>query len=76
MTKPITDVRDISHIAYGFMASKALFAALNLDIFGLLSKNPQTLEQLSQASDVAPNRLLTLVTACVSCGLITKEGEL
>jgi hypothetical protein len=29
-TEPLTDVRDISRIAYGFMASKALFAALNL----------------------------------------------
>jgi hypothetical protein len=31
--EPLTDVRDISRIAYGFMASKALFAALNLDLF-------------------------------------------
>ena len=31
--KPIEDVRDISAIAYGFMASKALFAALDFDLF-------------------------------------------
>jgi hypothetical protein len=29
---PLTDVRQISRIAYGFIASKALFAALNLDL--------------------------------------------
>ena len=31
--KPIEDVRDISAITYGFMASKALFTALDLDMF-------------------------------------------
>ena len=31
--KPISDVRDISAITYGFMASKALFAALDFDLF-------------------------------------------
>ena len=31
--KPIEDVRDISAITYGFMASKALFTALDLDLF-------------------------------------------
>ena len=31
--KPIQDVRDISAITYGFMASKALFAALEFDLF-------------------------------------------
>jgi len=31
--KPIEDVRDISAITYGYMASKALFAALDFDLF-------------------------------------------
>ena len=31
--QPIEDVRQISAIAYGFIASKALFAALELDLF-------------------------------------------
>lgn len=31
--KPVEDVRDISAITYGFMASKALFAALDFDLF-------------------------------------------
>ena len=31
--KPIQDVRDISAITYGFMASKALFAALEFNLF-------------------------------------------
>jgi hypothetical protein len=33
MAGPLHNVRDISQIAYGFMASKVLFAALDLDLF-------------------------------------------
>ena len=40
---PITDVRDISRIGYGFMASQALFAALELDVFGRLADGPKSL---------------------------------
>ena len=35
--KPVTDVRQISEIAYGFMASKTLFAALELDLFSRIA---------------------------------------
>ncbi len=73
--KPITNVRDISNIAYGFMASQALFVALHLEIFELLSQETKSLPQLAQESGIPPNRLLTLLTACVSIGLITKEGD-
>lgn len=73
--EPLTHVRDISRIAYGFMASKALFAALNLDLFSRLSGQTKTLQALAEETAVTPNRLLTLLTACVSLGLLTKDGE-
>ena len=66
----ITDVRGISTIAYGFMASKALFAALNLDLFSRLANGPKSLEALSGETGIAPTRLLSLLTACVSLGLL------
>ncbi|HEY3067470.1 MAG TPA: methyltransferase [Methylomirabilota bacterium] len=66
----ITDVRGISTIAYGFMASKALFAALNLDLFSRLADGPKSLEALAAESGIAPTRLLSLLTACVSLGLL------
>ena len=66
----ITDVRGISNIAYGFMASKALFAALNLDIFSRLSGHPKSLDALTRETGVASSRLLSLLTACVSIGLL------
>ena len=75
MAAPITDVRDISRIGYGFMASQALFVALELDIFGHLSKGPQSLETLARETGVAPARLVALLSACVGLGLLGKDGD-
>jgi ubiquinone/menaquinone biosynthesis C-methylase UbiE len=73
--EPITDVRDISHIAYGFMASKVLFASLHLDLYSRLAEHPKTLHQLATETGIASHRLLTLLTACRSLGLLTREHE-
>jgi ubiquinone/menaquinone biosynthesis C-methylase UbiE len=72
---PLTDVRDISRIAYGFMASKALFAALNVDLFSRLSGRATPLHTLAEETGIAPKRLLTLITACVSLGLLEQRGD-
>jgi hypothetical protein len=74
MTIPLTDVRDISCIAYGFMGSKALFAALNIDLFGHLVRNGKTLDALIEETGVASNRLSTLLAALTSIGLVTREA--
>jgi len=71
--RPIQDVREISRIAYGFMASKALFAALNLDLFGRLANGPRSLDELARETATAPGRLGKLLTACVSLGLVEKR---
>ena len=72
----LTDVRDISRIAYAFMGSKALFAGLNLGLFDGLADGPRDLGALAAASGVAPNRLDSLLTALVSLGLLVKENGL
>jgi len=72
---PITDVRDISRIGYGFMASRALFAALDADVFGRLANGPKTLQALADDLGLAPGRLGALLTACVGLGLLTREGD-
>lgn len=72
---PLTDVRQISNIAYGFIASKTLFAALNLDLFGRLSPAPKTTAQLVAEVEVPEHRLVTLLTACCSLGLIVREQD-
>jgi ubiquinone/menaquinone biosynthesis C-methylase UbiE len=71
---PITDVRDISRIGYGFMASRALFAALDADLFGHLGDGPKSLDALARDTGLAAARLRPLLTACVALGLLSREG--
>ncbi|OFV90650.1 MAG: hypothetical protein A3H28_13250 [Acidobacteria bacterium RIFCSPLOWO2_02_FULL_61_28] len=59
---PLTKVTEISRIGYGFMASKVLFAALDLDLFTRLAAGPKSLASLAGESGIAENRLLTLLT--------------
>ena len=60
--------RDIAAIAYGFMASKALFAALEIGLFSLLADGPRTSAALAAETGVAPNRLGTLLRALAALG--------
>ncbi len=73
--EPLTDVRDISRIAYGFMASKALFTAIKLDVFSQLSSGAKTLHELAAETGAAPNRLGILLSACLSLGLLIKDED-
>jgi SAM-dependent methyltransferase len=72
--KPIDDVRQISAITYGFLASKALFAALDLDLFTKIARGTTTLEALADATRTSPNRLRTLLTTLKTVGLISESG--
>lgn len=72
----ITDVRDISRIAYGFMGSKALFAGLGLELFGRLTGQPKSLDALIEETGVAGNRLATLLAALTALGLLVKDDDL
>ena len=74
--QPLRDVRDISRIAYGFIASQALFAALELDLFSLLADGGKTLRQLTHDTDVPVDRMATLLSGLTSLGLVVSEGEL
>ena len=72
---PITDVREISRIAYGFMASRALFAALEIDVFGRLAGGGKSLPTLARETGLLPGRLQALLSACVALGLLGREGD-
>jgi 2-hydroxy-4-(methylsulfanyl)butanoate S-methyltransferase len=75
--KPISDVRDISAITYGFMASKALFAALDFDLFTQIEGGANSAAALASATGISKNRLVTLLAALKSVGLITeRDGRL
>lgn len=70
--EPLSDVRDVSRLAYGFMASKALFAALHLDLFSHLEE-PTTLEDLAQEVGVPVKRLNTLMVTLTALGLTVRD---
>jgi hypothetical protein len=71
--KQAEEVREISAITYGFMASKALFAAVEFDLFTRIARGADLLPALVQATGIAENRLVTLLTALKSLGLITES---
>jgi ubiquinone/menaquinone biosynthesis C-methylase UbiE len=72
--RPIEDVKQISAITYGFMASKALFAALEFDLFTHIAEGADSTSALAAVAGVAQNRLTSLLTALKSLGLISEEG--
>ena len=66
---------DVSQIAFGFMASKALFAGLHIDVFTLLTDSPKSATAIALETGVPANRITTLLTALTSIGLIDRNDE-
>lgn len=72
----IETAEDISNLAFGFMASKALFTALHLDVFAALAEGPKPTADLAAATGVDEDQLITLLTALATSGLlILDEGR-
>lgn len=71
----IETAEDISNLAFGFMASKALFTALHLDIFQALDDGSRSAADLATATGIDEAQLLTLLTALATSGLIVKDGD-
>jgi hypothetical protein len=71
--KPIEDVREISALTYGFIASKVLFAAVELDLFTKIARGADTLSRIAEATGAAANRARTLLTTLKTVGLITEQ---
>lgn len=74
--EPIKEAEQISNIAFGFMASKALFVALHMNVFTNLSGNPKNSKTLAEEAGVPENRMTTILTALNAIGLLTREGDL
>lgn len=72
---PITDVREITRLAYAFKASKALLCAVDMGLFGQLSGKAKSVQDLATALGVKPGRMETLLTALVSLGLLAKAED-
>jgi ubiquinone/menaquinone biosynthesis C-methylase UbiE len=70
-----TKADEISDIAFGFMGSKALFAALQLKVFTYLADGPLSAEELARKAGVHHDRAQTLLTALASLGLVESQGD-
>ncbi len=70
----VETAEEVSRIAFGFMASKALFAALHIDVFTHLAKCGKSSRELAEATKVPVDRVLTLMTALDSIGLVTNDA--
>jgi Dimerisation domain len=60
-------VTTVSSVAYGFMGSQALFAALELGLFTELHAGPAPLLELARRLACEPRALLAVLEACVPC---------
>jgi len=69
MSTPAQTEPDVDAIAYGFMASQALFTALELELFDKLDA-PKTTAELNAALGINAPRLQTLLTALTSTNLL------
>jgi len=63
---------DVDAIAYGFMASQALFTALELELFDKID-TPKTVAELQAAVGIQAPRLQTLLTALTSVNLLWRD---
>ena len=66
---------EVSRIAFGFMASKALFAGLHIDVFTQLADGPKNSAEIAKDAEIPMNRITTLMTALTSIGLVDREEE-
>ena len=73
--KPLETTEQVFDIAFAYMGSKALFAALHVGVFDALADGPKPLATIARDTDCGERSLLTLLTALVSIGLLAKEGD-
>ncbi|MBB91076.1 MAG: methyltransferase [Magnetovibrio sp.] len=71
----VETAEDVSQLAFGFMASKALFAALHVDVFTVLADGPKTSAQIAEKTGIPTNRITTLMTALTSVGLVDRSDD-
>lgn len=73
--RPDDGATAVSSVAYGFMGSQALFAALDVGLFTELAAGPGSLEQLAQRLGSESRVLLALLEACVATELLERDGH-
>ena len=64
----------IMQMATGYWASATLFAANDMNLFGLLAEGPLTALDISRRAKVSVRGITLLLDACVGLGLLAKEN--
>lgn len=65
----LTEAEDISDIAFAYIGSKALFAAIEFGLFTALAGGPKDVDALAQDIGLPRERCHTLMTALTALGL-------
>lgn len=68
-------VTAVSSVAYGFMGSQALFAALEVGLFTELAAGPASLEELAERLGCECRTLRTVLEACLATELLERHGD-
>lgn len=71
---PITP-ESIMRIGTGFMATKHMFVACELGLFAALAEGPRTLDEIASGLGIPRRTARITADACVSLGLVRREGE-
>ncbi len=69
-----TSLQSILSLAHGFMESRILLTAAELDLFTLLSPAPLSGEEIAERKKVSRRGLITLLDALAAMGFLIKEG--
>lgn len=75
MTRREDAITAVSSIAYGFMGSQALFAALEIGLFTELAASPASVDELVRRLGSEPRVLRTLLEACAATDLLARDGD-
>ena len=62
-------------VALAHRSSAVLFAASELDVFSHLSAGPMTADEVARACDAKPGPTRFVLDACVTVGMIEREGD-
>jgi hypothetical protein len=65
----------IEQVAFGFMASKVLFSAIDFGLFTQLAKGPLDAEKLRNRLGLHPRSIRDFLDALVALGMLERHGE-
>jgi hypothetical protein len=65
----------IEQVAFGFMASKVLFAAIEFGVFTELAKQPLDGQALTERLRLHPRSVRDFLDALVALGMLERRGE-